>query len=375
MAGRLQVAEGEQLTIVEPDGTRILLFGRAEAMRSPTVPFALALTRGRIVVRSAAQPVQIAVPQGRITVASHGLVEVWLQPAVRVAAAHGGVTVEFAALGPPLQLREETEWAPGDAHALAAARRQELERLVGERDATPPVVDVAAPSLATAPLRRPASWRRSGVAERPESKGSAPALVSPAPAAPVTVAPVVRPGVTPIEPPTLTSRAQVAAPALAPEVAPEVAEARLIQTALLQLRRDRDAAGALRTLDQYRAQFGRGALLPEAQAARVEAVLAQRGRRAALELLDQEPLEAPALLELRGQLRLEQERAAEALRDFDAAWTSAPAQVRPGALYGRALCRERLGDTVAARADLELYLGRFPNGAAAAAARAWLNRR
>jgi hypothetical protein len=138
------------------------------------------------------------------------------------------------------------------------------------------------------------------------------------------------------------------------------------------LRRDRDAAGALAALDEYRARWPKGALRPEAEVARVDALLSL-GRRgealAALEAVNVGGLpRARELGVVRGELRAEAGRCKEAVRDFDAAAKSGDA-LGERALWGRAACRARLGDREGARADLEGYLSRFPSGKFAAEAR------
>jgi hypothetical protein len=158
-------------------------------------------------------------------------------------------------------------------------------------------------------------------------------------------------------------------------------ESRLLALALRKLRQDNDPAGALVTLDEHARRFGTvGALAAEADTARVEALL-RLGRHAdALVRLDDLAL-APAgssrgLLAARAELRAEQGRCAPAMIDFDRLLARAGEHdaIVERALHGRAGCRAQVGDLVGARADLETYLERFPDGRFAAEARATLRR-
>jgi hypothetical protein len=181
----------------------------------------------------------------------------------------------------------------------------------------------------------------------------------------------------PVEAPSIEP-APAAAPALAPSAIAE--EAALVSNALRQLRERGDAAGALSLLDERDRRFGAAGLLgEETRTTRVEALLRLGEHARALALLDGVALppagRGRALLATRAELRAEAGRCHEADADFDAllADGAAPADVAERALYGRAACRARLGAADAARADLELYLQRFPAGRNAARARAALN--
>jgi hypothetical protein len=194
--------------------------------------------------------------------------------------------------------------------------------------------------------------------------------------------------------PTPEPRRRWRAPRLAEPVAPEVLppaepartsaiaeEAALLGAALRALREGDDAPGALALLDAHDARFGAtGALGDEASTTRVEALLRLGRHTRALALLDEQsprPVgRGRELLVSRGELRADAGRCAEAVTDFDAllADDAAADGAAERALYGRAACRARTVDAAAARADLETYLARYPDGRFASRVRAALDR-
>jgi hypothetical protein len=173
------------------------------------------------------------------------------------------------------------------------------------------------------------------------------------------------------------------APPVGPPPVPEAAaapesEAGLLARALSRLRQAGDPPGALALLDHYAETFPRGVLEPEAMRARLEALLELDDRAGALALLDGRRafsgrLGAEAQL-IRAELRASVGRHADARADFDAllgpAFASAhlPADMLERSLYGRAVCLGHLNQDERARADLRLYLERFPSGKHAAEA-------
>jgi hypothetical protein len=154
--------------------------------------------------------------------------------------------------------------------------------------------------------------------------------------------------------------------------------------ALRLLRRDHAPARALEQLDAYLARFPAGQLRLEARLARLDALLALGRRPAALAALEELPRDQvsrrPELLLLRGELLAGATRCGRAIADFTALLEGAAGgptrslDQQERALYGRASCRATLGQTGAARADLEAYLRRFPEGTFAAAVRRALDR-
>jgi hypothetical protein len=159
-------------------------------------------------------------------------------------------------------------------------------------------------------------------------------------------------------------------------------EAALLASALRRLREGNDAVGALALLDEHSRRFGdAGPLADEARATRIEAWLRSGDRASALATLETLTLRpwgrGRTLRAARADLLAEADRCAEALADFQAVLASdatASDAIAERALFGRASCLARQGDSTAARADLERYLARFPDGAHAERARAALAR-
>ena len=173
--------------------------------------------------------------------------------------------------------------------------------------------------------------------------------------------------------------------ALAPAAGPGGRAARdedteRLANALRELRVRRAPARALAILDGAAGGLARGELAREATLVRVEALLALDRRAEALAILTSLPLsDGPGTLSLlleRGELRVDAGRCDEALRDFETILQTAPIESvdNGSALYGRALCRSRAGDTAGARSDLERYRRLFPDGVHAREVDEWLRR-
>jgi hypothetical protein len=126
----------------------------------------------------------------------------------------------------------------------------------------------------------------------------------------------------------------------APTASDEVA---IVRDALRRLRGEKDAAAALRLLDEHDQRFPDGLLHDETAVTRIEALLALGRDREALQRLE---VLAPALLDrsprlqvTRGELRAAQGRCADALGDFSAVAASQPAgELARRIERGRAAC-------------------------------------
>jgi hypothetical protein len=158
-----------------------------------------------------------------------------------------------------------------------------------------------------------------------------------------------------------------------------LSEPRLLAEARARLQVGHDARGALALVAEHQRRFPRGALALEARITEVESLVVL-GRRSealtVLELLSLDGLPRSAELGvLRGELRAEAGRHRDAIADFTpcADVATCRPETAERALYGRASCRERVGARAAARADLERYLARFPQGRFARAVRAALD--
>jgi len=157
------------------------------------------------------------------------------------------------------------------------------------------------------------------------------------------------------------------------------AEMRLLRSALTAANRDANPAAALALLDQYDALYPHGALRAEAMLARARSLRRLGRDNELLQLLNEADLSAmPRAAELRvlrGELLMTRAKFAEAANDFEATLRMGGADpIVERALFGRAFCRSRLGDSEGARVDLQRYLDRFPTSPRAAEVRATLGR-
>lgn len=241
------------------------------------------------------------------------------------------------------------------AHGLIAPlkARLHLERAEAPAEVAPAPTRQRARGRAAIAANQP-----SEVAEDPPA-GAEPAAVTPSPAVAIPRTPAV------------STRSHAPGPFSATAPAPR-GESALLATALRKLRREADARGALAALDEYAAAFPGGELAAEADLVRVEALLAVGEREAALRLLDDcadaNPRARQALL-VRGELRAAAGRCADAIRDLDRVLAQPPRDgLDERALFARASCSSRLHDYVAARRDLDTYLGHFSDAPRAAQA-------
>jgi tetratricopeptide (TPR) repeat protein len=162
---------------------------------------------------------------------------------------------------------------------------------------------------------------------------------------------------------------------LAAEPAPSsiAEESRLLTAALHLLRQQHDPRSALSALDEYGKRFPSGTLSREATLARIDALLELEDRADALEILDRAQLtelpRARELAVLRGELRGAAGRCNQAMADLGSALDGSGDALEERALWGRASCRSRLGDSAGARSDLGQIISRFPQGSFASKAR------
>jgi hypothetical protein len=154
-------------------------------------------------------------------------------------------------------------------------------------------------------------------------------------------------------------------------------EAALLGRALRQLRREHNPQGALSVLKAYQQEFPVGVLRPEAVLVEAESLVALGRHQELVDLLTPEAVsELPRSTELsllRAEALSHLERCHEAIPVFSSLLSTTPedesasdSSLRERALFGRALCRARIGQVGAARRDLELEVAQFPDEAAKA---------
>jgi hypothetical protein len=181
----------------------------------------------------------------------------------------------------------------------------------------------------------------------------------------------IEPGLTagpPAEP--VPSRAADVAPRsrrTAPPAATET-QARLLAQALRQIRQQHDPAAALATLDRLERRFPGGVLADEARATRIEAAVAAKDLRTATRLVEGAAIPAGrsgvAILVMRGELRAQAGRCGEAVTDFTRVLAQAGlpgGELAARALYGRAVCFQRLGQGTRAQIDAETLRREHPH--------------
>ncbi len=256
------------------------------------------------------------------------------------------------------------------------------------RQPATPSPRTSAPTAMAAPSRQGASADKASpkevqLAYAPPRIDRAPAVprrpspLEPSPSTPAQLPTTAWPEPTPSLPPAHVSRPSPVEPA--PHVSPETSasdEAHALDRAMTLLRRDHDGLGALAALDAYLDRHPRGILNREARFARVDALLLLGRSDQALAALEILPLDrgrrSTELQVIRAELRA-RTSCANALADFSEALSRSPsAGLLERILYGRGVCRSKLGDTTGAAEDLGRYVERFPNGAHASSARQWL---
>lgn len=187
-----------------------------------------------------------------------------------------------------------------------------------------------------------------------------------------------RPVPTPTPSPPAESPALVPVPVALPTEAE--AEAASLAFALGVLRQKQDAQGARILLEEHNRRWPRGVLAAESRRALLEALLSLGRGDDALRLLESVPelmgSTRPELAVVRGELRTALGRCAEALSDFRRITMpgTRPSPLLERALYGTAVCHERMGEPGTAREAWARYVELFPGGRFADVARRALSR-
>ena len=371
---------------------------------------------GRLIRAMGAPPVLSDPQLSRIEAATRGkprrpgLVRWW--PAMAVALLVSGATFALAArldLVPRWLRRSPASLAPASPAQSHKPRsvhaRPSLLSPPGETASGSPVepqptirptVEASLPSEAPVPARKLAPLARLAFVEGSDALRAPPSgnrRRDPEPAAMPTervAAPAAAPAERPVPlPPAETTRVTAplaSAPLLGapapvrsawPTVAPSQPQpvannparpqggARWLAEALHSLRTNHAPGAALALLDLHAGEISQSAFVHEAMVLRVEALLGLKRSGEALALLDGKSLSDVAasrtLLLTRAELRAAAGRCAESLADFDLVLAHS-LRTDEQALYGRAVCRGRIGDKPGAQADFALYRRQFPKG-------------
>lgn len=154
----------------------------------------------------------------------------------------------------------------------------------------------------------------------------------------------------------------------APAAAPKGVETEATSMAaiLRLLRHEHDPRAALVALDAHERAYPGGVLVAETARARVDALIAVGRSDDALAVLDRisfrGTMRSPEMQTLRGELRAKYGRCADAIEDFSAVIATGRPDLDERALFGRANCRLRSGNTSEAEGDLRAYRALFPQG-------------
>jgi hypothetical protein len=393
-------------------GRRLAITGPTTARISGEAEATLVITGGAVSVEPATEAFTVEAPELLVKIPAGSGVEVDLRAASgpRVLAHWGEVSVKAA--GAWFKVPTGQTWPPAPSEAIApsadpaaagaadppspepaaapavaaraAGARPVARKLQAASPATPPgPAELAPPEEPAAPppqapIPPPQALEPPPQPPAPPAQALEPPPLPPAPL-PQAVAPPPQPALPlpqapPPRPPPVPKPARPLAPATPRQVFVPATprESQIIAEAFRLLRHERRPQAALDLLDSSADPRG---LVREAAIARVEALLALDRRVDALAVLKTMPISATGvdrrLLVGRGELHAETGDCSTAVADFTAVINS---QQRDGfderALQGRAACRQRLGQTSAARADLNLYLARYPNGRFAAQSRA-----
>jgi len=166
------------------------------------------------------------------------------------------------------------------------------------------------------------------------------------------------------EPSAFAKQSAATAPPASPSQAPPRPSAKYLKEIVRALRLEHSPQRALSLLDRHASELSGDAFAEESLLLRVEAMLALGQREAVLRLLDGRSLTnlsaSRGLLVTRGELRAASNRCAEGIGDFELA-LAGTGRPNKQALLGRALCKQKLGDTASAKADFDRYRREFPN--------------
>lgn len=201
------------------------------------------------------------------------------------------------------------------------------------------------------------------------ARAAGPSSFEPAPAAPTPVGAVL-PRASQVAWLDKPAQPDLASPALAEKASNSATEtsgaqgtAKYLSEAIRALRVEHSPGTALFLLDRHATQLGKSAFAHEALLLRVEAMLALGRKPEVLRLLDGAALTDVAasrsLLVTRGELRAAANRCADGVGDFDLVLARSK-QADRQALFGRAVCRKKLGDSAGAQADVDRYRREFP---------------
>jgi hypothetical protein len=355
------------------------------AVRSMTTPEPLPAARlariaarirdGRPRRRTFWLTVTAALLLGGATVASAAHLNVlpgWLQRIAKPKPVEN-VTPKRASLGPARKLRGE---AVAAVPALPEATSHAAEPVPESSTATmaPLLERPAAKSAEAKPPVRAASRERTAEFDAPKSPLTEPAKMVDVPPVGTThrearvaiVATLDRPVTPNPTQPTRSVTAKDMGAVSATETSSLQEAAKSLTLAIRALRVERSPSAALSLLESHGALLAKSPFAHEALLLRVEAMLALGRKGEVLRLLDGAVLTDVAasrsLLITRGELRATVNRCAEGLGDFDQVLAGAK-QADRQALFGRAMCRKKVGDKAGARADVERYRREFPTDA------------
>lgn len=399
VAQQLVVPAGLTAEVHGAQGQVLLLSGPGR-LRWNAAAASVRLEEGRLALSAASTGLEVTTPTGTVSVEAGSVVEIDVRSShLTVASYQGRVRLGSVASSPTIELAAGNALRDGELTTLPSERTEALRRLLSVAPASTPIPTPATESPAPSPpvvVRAEAPSPPSAVA--PPSAASRRTAIQRKPSAPSTVSEVASLEAAPVEavapraPVALRAADPVELPAgivdrpaplpIARPVAAPVESALAAESHLLAegLRREHagDHKGALAVLDEHHRRFPSGRLSPEADRARVQALLGLERRKMALEVLDhmsEGELGASSNLRvLRGELRAESRHYADAKADFQLALRSAEGPLAERALYGSASSRSRLKDDAGALHDLEEYLRRFPEGRHAAEARRALAR-